>query len=120
KAGYEVKHRIIRKDTGEVRYLVERCEHQRDESGQIVRSVGMVHDITELKLAELELRSQHEKLQVAYEQLAVVEKELRSSFDDLAESQRQLQASEERYRRISESISDVVYSCVLKHSGNYR
>lgn len=120
KAGYEVEHRIIRKDTGEVRYLVERCEHQRDESGRVRRSVGMIHDITELKLAELEQRSQHEKLQAAYEQLAAVEEELRSSFDDLAESQRQLQASEERYRRISESISDVVYSCVLKHSGNYR
>ncbi|MDK2916308.1 MAG: hypothetical protein PWR25_865 [Euryarchaeota archaeon] len=119
KAGYEVEHRILRGDTGEVRYLVERCEHQRDASGQVFRSVGMVHDITERKLAELELLAQHEELQAAYEQLAAVEEELRSSFNDLAESQHRLQASEERYRRISESISDVVYSCAPDHSGDY-
>ena len=119
KAGYEVEHRISRGDTGEIRHLVERCEHQRDGSGQVLRSVGMVHDITDRILAELKLLSRHKELQAAYEQLASVEEELRSSFDDLAESQRRLQANEERYRRISESISDVVYSCVLEHSGDY-
>ena len=116
---YGIEHRIIRGDTGEVRYVIERAEHVRDESGRVVRSVGMVHDITERKLAELELRSQHEELQAAYEQLASIEEELRSSFIDLAESQHHLKESEERYRRISESISDVVYSCVLGHSGEY-
>jgi len=117
--GYEVEHRILRGGTGEIRHLVERCEHQRDESGRVLRSVGMVYDITERKEAELELRSRHEELQAAYEQLASIEEELRSSFNDLAESQHRLQANEERYRRISESISDVVYSCVLRHSGEY-
>jgi len=117
--GYEVEHRILRGGTGEIRHLVERCEHQRDESGRVLRSVGMVYDITERKEAELELRSRHEELQAAYEQLASIEEELRSSFNDLAESQHRLQANEERYRRISESISDVVYSCVLGHSGEY-
>jgi len=119
KDSYGVEHRIIRRDTGEVRYVVERAEHVRDESGRVVRSVGMVHDITERKQAELELRSRHDELQAAYEQLASIEEELRSSFIDLAQSQHHLKESEERYRRISESISDVVYSCVLEHSGEY-
>ena len=46
---YEIEHRIVRKDTGEVRIVHEKCEHFRDAAGRIVRSVGMVHDITESK-----------------------------------------------------------------------
>jgi PAS domain S-box-containing protein len=49
---YEMEHRIVRKATGEVRYVHEKCEHFRDESGRVVRSVGMVHDITDSKLSE--------------------------------------------------------------------
>jgi PAS domain S-box-containing protein len=44
---YEIEHRVIRKLTGEVRVVHEKCEHIRDESGRVIRSVGMVHDITE-------------------------------------------------------------------------
>ena len=49
---YKIEHRIIRKHTGEVRYVHEKCEHQRDENGAISQSVGMVHDITSRKKAE--------------------------------------------------------------------
>jgi PAS domain S-box-containing protein len=49
---YEIEHRIVRPDTGEVRTVHEKCEHFRDAAGRIVRSVGMVHDITERKRAE--------------------------------------------------------------------
>jgi PAS domain S-box-containing protein len=52
KDSYEIEHRIVRKKTGEVRIVHEKCEHVRDASGRIVRSVGMVHDITERKRAE--------------------------------------------------------------------
>jgi two-component system CheB/CheR fusion protein len=48
---YEMEHRVIRKDTGEIRVVQERCQHIRDAAGRIVRSVGMVHDITERKHA---------------------------------------------------------------------
>ena len=43
---YEIEHRIVRKYTGEIRFVYEKCEHFRDSKGDIVRSVGMVHDIT--------------------------------------------------------------------------
>lgn len=56
KDSYEIEHRIFRKHTGELRYVVEKCEHFRDISGNIIRSFGMSHDITDKKLAELELR----------------------------------------------------------------
>jgi len=50
--GYEIEHRVVRRDTGEVRSVHEKCEHVRGSSGRIVRSIGMVHDITERKQAE--------------------------------------------------------------------
>lgn len=53
---YEIEHRIVRKASGEIRYVHERCEHVRDQFGKIIRSVGMVQDITERRLAEDELR----------------------------------------------------------------
>ena len=47
---YEIEHRIIRKHTGEIRHVFEKCQHVRDQQGTIVRSIGMVQDITEQKL----------------------------------------------------------------------
>ncbi len=53
---YEIEHRIVRRPNGEVRIVHEKCEHFKNEAGQIIRSVGMVHDITERKHAEEVLR----------------------------------------------------------------
>ncbi len=53
---YEIEHRVMRKSTGEVRIVHEKCEHYRDAAGKIIRSVGMVHDITERKRAEESLK----------------------------------------------------------------
>ncbi len=55
---YEIEHRVVRKSSGEVRYVHERCEHITDESGKIIASIGMVHDITDRKKAEDQLRLQ--------------------------------------------------------------
>ncbi len=48
---YEIEHRVVRPN-GEVRIVHEKCEHVRDSSGRIIRSVGMIHDITERKKME--------------------------------------------------------------------
>lgn len=62
KTSYEIDHRVMRRNTGEVRWVHEKCEHLRDASGAVVRSVGMVQDITERKRAEEQLR-QAQKLE---------------------------------------------------------
>ncbi len=51
RVGYEMEHRIIRRSTGEIRYVHEKCNHLKDGSGTIIGSVGMVQDITELRQA---------------------------------------------------------------------
>jgi PAS domain S-box-containing protein len=52
---YEIEHRIIRKKSGEVRHVYEKCRHDRDASGAVIRSIGMVQDITERKTNEVAL-----------------------------------------------------------------
>jgi PAS domain S-box-containing protein len=58
---YEVEHRVVRKSTSEIRLVHERCEHIRDASGQIIRSIGMVQDVTERNQMEEQLRQAEEK-----------------------------------------------------------
>ena len=59
---YEIRHRIVRRDTGEVRNVHEKWEHVQDESGRIIRSIGMVQDITERTRAEEKIQQQVEQL----------------------------------------------------------
>jgi PAS domain S-box-containing protein len=63
KDSYEIEHRVIRKTTGEIRNVLEKCENIRDETGKIVRSLGMVQDITERKKAERKLELINEELE---------------------------------------------------------
>lgn len=49
---YEVEHRILKEGTGELRYLYEKCQNERDLTGAVVRSIGMVQDITDRKAYE--------------------------------------------------------------------
>lgn len=55
KHGYYVEHRIVR-ENGEIGFVEERCEHEFDSSGNPIKSIGTVHDITRRKNAENELK----------------------------------------------------------------
>jgi PAS domain S-box-containing protein len=66
---FEIEHRIVRGPDGEIRVVHEKCEHLRDATGKIVRSVGMVHDITERKRAEEQIRRQMAELREINEEL---------------------------------------------------
>lgn len=59
---YEIEHRIVRRKSGEIRFVHEKCEHFRDHNGRIFKSVGMVLDITEQKKVELGLVENERRL----------------------------------------------------------
>ncbi len=48
---YSVTHRLLMND-GRIKFVHERCRHERDENGFVIRSIGTVQDITTSKLAE--------------------------------------------------------------------
>ena len=107
---YEIEHRVVRKSTGEVRVVYEKCEHIRDNSGRIVRSVGMVHDITEQKQAEKAIREsliEVERSNAELEQFAYI------TSHDLREPLRMitsfLQLLERRYKdQLDEDANDFI------------
>ncbi len=67
KSSYEIEHRIVRRATGEVRWVHEKCQHITDAAGRIVRSIGMVLDITERRCAEQAIRDSEQRLRLALE-----------------------------------------------------
>ena len=45
-SSYNIKHRVLTKN-GELRYVEERCIHKLNTDGEIIKSIGTVHDITQ-------------------------------------------------------------------------
>ncbi len=69
---YQVDHRIINQKTGAIRHVHEECDHIRNEQGDVVRSVGVVQDITESKLAQQALEQSERSFRQIFERSRAV------------------------------------------------
>ncbi len=112
KDGYEIEHRIIRKDTGEVRFVHEKCNHVKNKQGKIVRSLGMVHDITERKKTEEALRKIREELEIRIQErtkeLAEVNIALQAEISEHKQAQEELnKARVELETRVEERTKEL-------------
>jgi len=70
KTTYKIQHRLLLKDDS-VKYVKEFCESYFDDNGNPVRSIGMIQDITALKLAEEEKAKLEKQLLVAQRMEAI-------------------------------------------------
>lgn len=88
---YDIIHRIVRKTTGEIRYVHERATHFYDADRVYIHSIGMVQDITEQKHHEAELK----------------------------QIQKNLAEKEAQYRLLAENSQDLIYVYTLVPEPRY-
>ncbi|MBW2476871.1 MAG: PAS domain S-box protein [Deltaproteobacteria bacterium] len=62
---YDIEHRIVKQDTVEIRYVHQKCKHQRNVKGDVLKSFGIVQDITERKRTEIALLAATESAEAA-------------------------------------------------------
>jgi PAS domain S-box-containing protein len=122
---YEIEHRVVRPD-GKIRYVHEKCQHYRDHSGRIIRSIGMVHDITGRKQAEQELRESEERLRGSLVEKEVLLKEIHHRVKNnmqVISSLVSLQANEVTdgaMRAILQDVTHRVRSMAMVHEKLYQ
>ncbi len=68
---YDLTHRIIRQDNGKVRVISAKGLVSRDKEGKPYKVIGTAQDITEIKLAEEELKESEERFRGVFNQAAV-------------------------------------------------
>ncbi len=66
---YEVIHRVVRPD-GTIRVVRERSEEIKDESGKAIRSIGTVHDITEIERSAEEAKQSRRRFDQLLESIS--------------------------------------------------
>ncbi|MCX7823675.1 MAG: ATP-binding protein [Syntrophobacterales bacterium] len=123
---YQVEHRSIIR--GKVKYLFEKCIHEKDSEGRIVRSFGMVQDITErvenekklmkaLKMAEEMARKAHEANEAKSRFLANMSHEIRTPLNGIIGATHLLETTnltpeQKEYVSIIQTSSEVLLGLV--------
>ena len=84
KRGYDIEYRIVHSE-GEVRHLHDMVEPVADQRGDIIRTNGVTHDITDRKRVEEEIRKLNAELEQRVEERTA---ELRAAQSDLIRQER--------------------------------
>ena len=113
---YEIEHRVVRKSSGEIRWVHEKCQHLRNAGGKVIRSLGMVHDITARKQAGEALRQSAQELQAANASLQESRRAAMNLMEDAVAAHEQsermgaaLQEERDRLAALINSIRDEIW-----------
>jgi PAS domain S-box-containing protein len=93
---FEMEHRVIRNDTGEIRYVYEKGEHIINENGEMVKSAGMVQDITERHNQDEAIKEKNEELLAQNEEYLVLNEEMGDTLERLNEVNTELEEAREK------------------------
>jgi PAS domain S-box-containing protein len=96
---YDIEHRVIRQDDGEVRIIQAYGEVVRNADGTPIKMYGAAQDITEHKRAQRALQEARDEL----------EQRVKARTSELQQANEQLQESESRFRLLAENARDIVY-----------
>lgn len=78
--GFEIEHRIVRRKSGEVRIVQDKCTHHRDADGRVTRSYGMLFDITDRKMAEEQLVKLSQAVEQSPESIMITDSQARLEY----------------------------------------
>jgi PAS domain S-box-containing protein len=110
---YQIEHRIVRRSDGRVRFVHEKCEHIKDASGKVIRSSGMVQDITERKEVENELKKARQDLENKVHQrtaqLVATNEELIKEITERQKIEHELRAKNVLFKLATKTDSRVEY-----------
>ncbi|MCT7948649.1 PAS domain S-box protein [Ancylothrix sp. C2] len=111
-SAYEMEYRISRSDAS-VRYLYGQGQPIFNECGEVVRMFGTARDITEQKLAEIELQKYQEHLEeLVKERTAALEAsnaKLSQEITDRQQAEASLVESYNLLQAVLEGVSDAIY-----------
>jgi len=110
---YSIEHRVVRPD-GSHRVVYERGDVTFDPTGRPVRMIGTVHDITEQKVAELELRDALAEVERLRDRLLAenvyLQEEIRGShgFDEIVGRSEPLRGTLTRIEHVANTDASVL------------
>jgi len=119
KKEYSVEFTITRNSDGQRRIIHSVAELVLDNMGTPQKALGVIHDITEHKEAELKIKKNNEELTALYEEIVATEEELRTQYEMLALLNEKLRLSEERYKLSLEGANDGIWDWDIKEDKLY-
>lgn len=107
---YDVAFRLKRPDNGEIVYFHSVAEIIYDENDVPITILGAIHDVTEARLYELDLKDKNKKLSELYKEVSNSQEELLQQLDELKTHKDLLQISTTKYQTLMDHTQDAIYS----------
>ena len=113
---YDLTHRLLM-DDGEIKWVREKADLVFDDSGNWLRGLGFIQDITESKKAEDLILKQIQEYQALNQEYQVVNEELETSNEELKDAFDKVETSERQFKSYINNAPDGVF--ITNERGRY-